>query len=259
MIDLERISRAALPALLLSACAAPTVAVEPRWTMVDVEGDVAVASGNVTATNDVDAVGIEEDDGAFGARADFKWGAPHLTLDLQQSRHDGDGVLEAELSQGGVTLAAGTPVETDLDLGLHTAYLTFDLLPGDFELGLGLGVAAVDLDFESTDPATGTSVATDELLPVPLLAGRAGVGLGPVDLEALVGGMAYDDGEVDVTVVDGRATGRLRILGSGDRLSGALVGGVRYTSIDAEYEDGSDEVAGDLEILGPFLGLRVQF
>jgi hypothetical protein len=258
MTDRKRTLLAALP-WVLSACAAPTVAVEPRYTRVDVEGDVAVASGNVTATNDVEAVGIEDDDGAFGIRGDFQWGAPHLTLDFQQSRHDGDGVLEAELSQGGVTLAAGTPVETELDLGLHTALLTFDMIPGDFELGLGLGVGVVDLDYESTDPSNGTSVGTDELLPVPLLAGRAGVGLGRVDLEALVAGMAYDDGDVDVTVVDGRATGRVRILGGGDRFSGALIGGLRYTMVDAEYEDGSDEVAGDLEILGPFLGLRVQF
>jgi hypothetical protein len=254
-----RLATFAALSCLAGACLAPEVAIEPRFAQVDIEGDIAISSGSISATNDVDAVGIEEDDGALGVRGDFKWGSPHLTLDLQQSTHDGDGVLEADLSQGGVTITAGTPVETDLDLGLHTAYLTFDLLPGDFELGLGFGVAAVDIDFESTDPGTGQSVATDELLPVPMLAGRAGIGLGRVDLEALVGAMAFDSGDADVTVVDGRATGRFRILGGGDRLIGALVGGLRYVMIDAEYEDGSDDVSGDLEILGPFVGLRLQF
>ena len=249
---------AALP-WLAWGCFVPEIAVEPRYGPVDVEGEIGISSGSSSATNDVDAVGIEDDDGALGVRGDFKWGSPHLTLDLQQSTHDGDGVLEADLSQGGVTIAAGTPVETDFDLGLYSAYLTFDLIPGDLELGLGFGVAGVDLDFESTDPGTGQSVSTDELLPVPMIAGRAGIGLGPVDLEALVGAMAYKSGDTDVTLVDGHASGRFRILGDGDRLSGALVGGLRYVMIDAEYEDGSDDVTGDLEVLGPFVGLRLQF
>jgi hypothetical protein len=252
---------AILAALLWPAwgCAVPQVAVEPRYGPVDIEGEVGISSGSTSATNDVDAVGIEDDDGAFGLRGDFKWGSPHLSVDLQQSVHDGDGVLEADLSQGGVTIPAGTAVETDFELGLYSAYLTFDLIPGDFELGLGFGVAGVDLDFESTDQTTGESIATDELLPVPMLAGRAGIGLGPVDLEALVGAMAYDSGDTDVTLVDGHASGRWRILGDGDRMSGALVGGLRYVMIDAEYEDGSDDVSGDLEVLGPFVGLRLQF
>lgn len=245
--------------LLTSACFAPEVAIEPRFTQVNISGDIAIANGAITADNDVEDVGIEDDSSAFGLRGDFKWGAPHLTLDLQTSTHDGDGVLEADLSQSGVTITAGTAVETDMNLGMHAAYLTFDLVPGDLELGLGFGVALVDLDFKTLDPLGGLSISEDTLIPVPMLAGRAGIEVGPIDLEALVGAMAYDDGDTDVTVFDGHVTGRYRILGNGDRLIGSLVGGLRYVTIDAEYEDGGDDVAGDLEVMGPFIGMRLQF
>ena len=245
--------------LLATACVAPQVAVEPRIASVSIEGDLAIASGAITADNDLETMGVEDDNGVCGVRGDFKWGSPHLTVDLQASTHDGDGRLDADISQGPITITGGTDVETDLDLGLHTAYLTFDLLPGDFELGLGFGVTLVDLDFQAVDPLTGDSVTSDELLPVPMIAGRAGVGLGPVDFEALVGAMAYDDGDTDITVFDGHVTGRYRIMGGGDRMIGSFVGGLRYVLIDAEYEDGGDDVAGDFEIMGPFAGLRLQF
>ena len=77
---------------LVGACVAPEVAVEPRLALVDVQGDFGISSGSISATNDVDALGIEKDDSALGVRADLKWTSPHLTVDLQQSTHDGDGV-----------------------------------------------------------------------------------------------------------------------------------------------------------------------
>ena len=247
----------ALCASALAACA-PTLGLQARYGTFDVDGDVGIASGSVTSDNSVDAMGIEEDDSVPSVRGDFQWGTPHLTVTLQESTHDGDGRLEAEISEGGVTIPAGSRVSTDLDLGLHTAYLTFDLIPGDWELGVGVGVVAIDLDLATTDEL-GNTVTTDELLPVPVIAARVHGELGPVAVEALAGGMTYSEGDDEITFLDLDANGSLRILGSGDRATGWLTLGLRYADIDAEYADGGEEVTADLQLTGPYLGLRLAF
>jgi len=249
-----------LPLVLcpLASCALPTLGVEARYGPVNVDGDVGLSAGNVTANNSVDDAGIDDDDGAPSLRGDFKWGLPHLSVTLQQSTHDGSGRLGADLSSGGVTIPAGTQVDTDMDLGLHTAYLTFDLMPGDWELGLGVGVVAFDLDLKAGD-GMGNSVSTDELVPIPVIAGRAGISLLRFDFEALAGFMDWSAGSDDVTFLDFDVNGKFRLLGEGDHTTGWVVAGLRYTDIDAEYEDGSDDVAVDMQFTGPYLGLRFVF
>jgi hypothetical protein len=241
----------------LSACA-PTLGLEARYGTFDVDGDIGLSTGSVSADNSVESMGIEDDDSVPSLRADFKWGTPHLTVMLQQSTHDGRGTLDADISEGGITIPAGTAVSTDFDLGLHTAYLTFDLIPGDWELGLGFGVVVMDVDLATSD-GMGNRVAADEAVPIPVIAARVGVGLGPVELEALAGGVTYDIDDEDVTFLDLDVNGRLRLLGDGDRAAGWLTLGLRHASFEAEYADSSDEVAADLQFTGPYLGVRFTF
>jgi hypothetical protein len=240
----------------LASCAMPTVGIEPRVGPVEVDGDISVvAAGAPTSKNSTGDLGIDDDDSGFAVRGDFKWGMPHLSVALQQTTHDSSGVLSAPF--GNPPIAPSTPVTTDFDLGLHNAYLTFDLIPGDWELGLGLGLVLLDIDFTTTD---GTNpVSADELLPVPVLAARGGVGLWRIDFEALAGLSAIDTGDADVSFLDLDVNGRLRLFGDGDRATGSLTLGVRHTDLDAEYEDGADDVDLDLTFSGPYLGFRLQF
>ncbi len=252
----------ALPAsLLLSAlasCVLPTIGIEPRLGPVNIDGDAGLSSTGVSANNSLSAMGIDDEGGAVSVRGDFQWASPHLSVALQTSNHDGSGRLTADLTQGGTTIPAGTAVNTDFDLGLNTAYLTFDLVPGDWELGLGLGLVALDLDLETTDTLGLLTVSSDESLPVPVLAVRAGGGLGPVDVEALLGFLTFAADGGEVTFVDLDVNGRLQLFGEGERARGSVVLGLRHTQLDAEYDDGADEVALDLTLSGPYVGFRLQ-
>jgi hypothetical protein len=241
-----------------SSCTAPAFGIEPRYGPVDIEGDVGFSAGSVSADNSVEDAGIDDDDGAGSVRADFRWGVPRLSITLQQSTHDGSGTLSADLSQGGTTIPAGTPVVTEFDLGLHTAYLTFDVLPGDAELGFGLGVAALDFDYETMDTAGTMTVAVDELLPVPFLAVRGGFEVWRIELEAQGGFLGVAALEEEYSFVDLDVNGRLRLLGSGEHATGWLAAGFRYTAIDVEYDVDDDEAAADVTISGPYVALRLE-
>ena len=58
-------------------------------------------------------------------------------------------------------------MENDLDLSIHRASLTFDLLPiPRVELGLGLGVSSLDIQPQVEHPGTTTVEATADMVPV---------------------------------------------------------------------------------------------
>ncbi len=243
----------------LSSCGAPSFGVTPRLGKLDIDGEIGVQSAGVSATNSVESLGLVEDDSVFGARVDLDWGGVHVTASGQSSTHDGDGVLEAELSQGGTTITAGTAVASELDIGLYSGVVTFDLLPTDnFELGLGLGVSVADFDTSFTDETTGDRIATDEVVPIPVLAARGGFALGPVDVSVLAAGMAVAIDGDEATYIDLDAVARVRVLGSGDRFTGWLALGWRQVELDAEYED-DGEAELDLEFSGPYFGLVFAF
>lgn len=250
----------ALAALFASSCAMPQLDVTPRVAMFDIEGDVGIATNNVTAKNDVERAGLEKDDSAFGGRIDLDWSSAHVTFTTQQSTHDGDGVLEADVSQGGTTITAGTAVASDLDLGLHTLCITFDLLPTEmFELGLGLGVTAIDIDAAFTSQVNGDRVDADEVVPVPVLAARGAVVVGPFDASLLAQGMKVDVSGDEATYLDLDLMGRFRLFGERGRFLGALTAGWRQVGLDVEYDDSGDSVEADLDFSGPYLGFTLGF
>ena len=78
-------------------------------------------------------------------------------------------------------------MHSDLDLGLYSAMLTWDLLPSEkVELGLGLGVTALDVAAKFTDLTNPGTVETDQVLPIPIVAGRLGFDVWKLELSALV-------------------------------------------------------------------------
>ncbi|MCE9594493.1 MAG: hypothetical protein K8S98_09885 [Planctomycetes bacterium] len=246
--------------LLLAACSAPSASITPRYMQFDIDGDIGVQQGSsVSAQASVDSLGLEKDDSVIGVRVDLELGG-HWTLSAQDSKHDGDGTADATLSQGGITINTGDPVSSKLDLGLYSAAVTWDLLPTDaVELGLGLGVTAFDLDAKITEKLGGQSVSTNELLPVPFLAGRVGFELGPVDVSGLLGWVSINYSGDEASFLDFDGMARMRIFGDGDRLAGWIALGYRYLDAEVAYEDGSDSVDADIQFSGPWLGLVLSF
>lgn len=241
------------------ACTAPTVDLTPQVGWLALEGDVGVSASSVVALNSVSDLGLDERETAPGGRVDLDWGAVHVTASGLVSDTRGDGVLSADLTSGGTTISAGDSVTSDLDLAVGSAVVTFDLIPGDLELGLGLGVTAVALDLETTSTTTMERITSDEVLPAPLLALRLGGSLGRVELEGLASGIAAEVDDAELALIDADLLARLRLFGDREHLNGSLTLGYRHLSIDAEYDDGSDRVDADVRLSGPYLGFTLSF
>lgn len=261
----KRASRRILTAVTVSlicggfvSCSLPQLDIMPRYGTLAADGDVAVSSTGASALADLTAMGLDDDEEAIGGRADLRWGAPHLVAMGQQSTHEGQGVLTAELSQGGVTIPLGAAVASDIDIGLYSAVLLFDLLPGDFwELGIGFGATALDLKGDFENLGNGDMISAEEIFYAPLLAANLGVRFRSLELATLAQGMSLKYGGEGGTYIDTDTFLRWKFLGGARHLRLSLVGGYRYTIIDIEYENGSTDVEWDLTLSGPYVGLEV--
>jgi len=254
----------AAPLLLATACSAPSLAVLPRGGTFEPDGEVALSGSaggvGVSSSNSVEALGLVEDEGVPGLRADLAWGGLCLTLSYQQSAHGGEGTLEAEISDDTISLPAGTMVDSEFDMGLGEALLTWDFLPGEtFELGLGLGAALFDLDVSVTDELSGETVDPEaETFLAPLVAVRAGARLGPFDVRALLGGIDFSLDDDDAALYDLDVFARLNLLGTPGAAHAALVVGYRLLDLEVDYDDDdSNDVEADLDFSGPYVGLSV--
>lgn len=248
-----RLAVALVTAAGMSSCA-PQMLIAADYGALDAQGDLGVTTGGGAGNsqNSLDDLGLDGDAGTLGIAADFKWGVPHLSLAAAQASWDGSGVLSA--SYGGIT--AGTQVDSQAELGLYRALLTFDVLPTDaFELGIGFGASVIDLDAEVT--GGGTRESTDQAFPIPLLALRGGLRVWRIDLQAVLAGLsAKVDGD-EATYFETDFSGRFALFGEHGDLNGSLVLGWRRFDLEAEYDDGGDHVNADLELDGPYFGLQI--
>ncbi|MFT7484228.1 MAG: hypothetical protein ACI9F9_000068, partial [Candidatus Paceibacteria bacterium] len=141
-----------LPLLLLaSGCSIPSMDVTPRYGSFDIEGHFGIsADPGPLPVADLNAAGFDKDDGYLGLRAEFDFGSTVLSVSTQMTSHGGEGVVDNDLGTSGRDeILAGTPVDSDMDLGLHQFLTTFDIVPTDFmDFGIGFGVTVIDLDAE---------------------------------------------------------------------------------------------------------------
>lgn len=253
------LARLACPslALALSACALPSLDVQPRYGELSIEGSAGFSSSGVSGAADLEQAGLDDDSSLTG-RLDFKFGMPHLVVLAQSPSYSGTGTLDVTIDDGTNTINAGATVASDLDLEMYDAALLFDFFPGDtVELALGFGAAYLDMSLAFEEDGTGTTIASDESVPVPLLAAAASVWIGPVELSAFAGGIAYELDDDEISYLDLDAFARWKLLGGSSRLRGSLVGGWRRTDLDVEYDDDATLVEADVVIQGPYLGLEL--
>jgi|GEM_PF-766423 len=263
---MQRRTTCALALALLPAlgCHAPSLDLTPRVLFVELDGDLAAdrTSGSLTASQKTswDRLGLDDSVTAFSPRADLHMGPLDITLDYVASDFEGTGTTDAELELDGVTIAAGTTVESSLDLAVWRLSSTFDFFPTEFaDLGAGLGIAAVDFDAAIVDPIGLATISADEIVPMPYLALRGGLDWGDLEAEALLGLLAVDVGEYEASYIDLDLFVRYQVFGGSSRASVAILGGYRLIELDAEYDDGEDRVAFDTSISGPYLGATITF
>lgn len=243
-----------------AACSTPSFDITPRISNMKFEGTIAAgATGVPLQENDVDSnFGLGETSRMLGGRIDADFGSPTLTFGYTPMEFEGDGVVQANISHDGQVITAGQPVHSEVDLQVYSLLATFDLVPSDtVELGIGLGVHSAH--FESTIRGVTDTVSLDETAPIPVLAARAGVVLGPVDLSALASGLKIRVDGDDASYLDLDLMARLRFFGDKGKLSGALVAGWRKIDLDLDFEDGTDSIEADLGFEGFFYGLSLGF
>ncbi len=248
---------ATLPLLILAAgCSAPHFALEPTYGRLESKGELALTeAGQPTASNSLERMGLAGRDESFGLRADFKWGAPHLTLGTQRGEWSGDGTVD----EFGAITGSGVAVESRAELGFHRALLTFDVIPGStFELGLGLGVSAVDVEARIVDPLNSRSEEIDEFVPIPVLAARLGLSIWRLDFEALLAGMGIEISGDEAVYLDLDLAARFA-LARGGPFEALISLGYRRIDLDLEYEDGGEQGEVDVVVDGLYLGLRLVF
>jgi hypothetical protein len=246
---------AALPLTCFAACSTPSIRAGPSVGFANLDGDFAASSGSISASNDFSDLGLDDRETEIGARVDLKWGSPHLTVSFARTEMSGDGTTTAQLENDGVIIPVGASVDSDVELTHGQAVITFDLLPTDmFELGLGVGVEALAIDGTIEDTGSGDSIETDETAPIPVIAARAGFGLGPVDVSLLATGMDLEIDGDEVSFFDFDLRGSVSLFSHGE-----LVLGYRRWEADLEYDDDGDRIAADFTLDGPYIGFSLSF
>lgn len=244
-------------AFVFAACALPSLDVQPRYGRPEISGTAGFTSGGVGGSADLEQAGLQEDE-AISARVDLDLGWPRLVGLAQAPRFEGSGTLDVTVSDGTNTITSGAAVDSVVELGIYDLALVWDFFPGDtIELAFGFGAALLDADLRFAEVGTGTTVESQQQIPVPLVAAAASVWLGPLEVAAFAGGMDYTYDDDSVSYLDLDVYARWKLFGGEELLRTSLLAGYRLTSLQLEYDDGGSAIDADLEIQGPYVGLEV--
>ncbi len=244
----------------LPSCFAPTIDGTARYTQLSPDGSLGISTAAVLTSNSLNELGLDDEEGIPGAMVDFQWLGPHLSVSTQSGSWSGTGVLSAEFTDGTNTIPIGANVDSELDLGIHSAIVTWDFLPGDAELGLGFGVDMLDMQGSFRDQGTLQVIDFDESLPLPMLAVRANVHVGSIELGGHIAGFSIDYDGNEAEFIDMDLMGRYHFIGGSTRASGSIMLGFRSITLDVDYEgDGNERVVADLDFSGPFIGAQLSF
>ena len=245
--------------LLAPACFAPKIDGAVRLIEFTPEGDIGISDTGVSATNSMEGLGLDAEERIPGAVVDFQWGGPHISVSTQTGDWSGSGTLNAEFSDGTVTIPIGTAVDSDLTMAVHGAVITWDFLPGNSELGFGFGVNALDLQGSFTSQSTSDRIDFDELVPIPAIAVRANVQVGAFELGGHAAGFQIDYDGDEAQYIDIDVNGRYHFIGGNSRASGSVMVGYRSLQLEVDYSDGTENVDLDLDFSGPFIGAQLSF
>lgn len=245
--------------LLLAACSAPSMDASLQYSPQSLSGGVLTDTTAGAAENTWSGVGLDGSADALGVAFGLEWGAPRLDISTRQAGYSGRGELNSEIEIDGDTIGVGTTVDSDLDVSVTKALWTWDIAPGDLEVRLGLGLVGLGVDMRFEDTASSSVVSSDEIVPVPVLAGGIGKSFGPWAVAGSLSGFDVKYADESLSFYDLDAYGKYSFIGGDKRLSGALVLGYRWTDFSLDLEDGGDRINADLGMTGPYLGLRLSF
>lgn len=229
-----------------------------RYSLLYPSGKMGVKKGGSSSQSDLSDLGIDSSEGTFGISLAFQYGRPKFFFSGQKSSYSGIGSTAKDISKGPITIPAGTAVSTSMDLGIYSIVGTYNMLPGKYRLGLGLGLMALGLDVSYTSLDDGAQLNFDDTYPMPLLAINASVKWKSIEWAALIGGayIKYNDNEVGYLNADIAA--RYPFY-RGKQWSAMASLGFRYIGLSMDVK--ADEVGfiADLNFTGPYIGVRFKY
>ncbi len=244
----------------MCGCSAPSLDVTPRVMWLDLEGELGASTGAISGTTSWDRIGLDEEPTAPAIRGDLHAGPLDLTVDAMAVGFEGTGETDAQLDLDGVTIPIATTVDSELDLAALRLTSTWDLVPGELvTIGVGVGLAVVDVSARIENTGNGDTIESDEIVPLPYGAVRIGLDLGALEFEGLGSILAVDVGDSEASYLDVDALARWRILGGEDRVNLSIAAGYRFSDIEIEYDDGSETVRIDAQLSGPWVGATITF
>lgn len=246
--------------LFACACSAPGASVTPRYGEFSVDGKFSATASGSSASSSFDDLGLDGTQGSFSPKGTLTFSGFDVDLSVLSTSFDGDGTTDGAIQIGGSTIPGNTDVDTDLKYETFTTVVTWDVVPTDVvDFGLGVGVTVVRFDMKMAETAGTESIKTDETFPVPLVAARGSVDIGPLDLTATAGYMDLSVSGNDLKFLDYDAALQYHLFGGDEHAAGHIAIGYRGYDVDADYEDDHSDVHADFTLNGPYVGLSISF
>lgn len=248
---------ALIASVTLPSCGAPSASVTPFIASVGIDGDLAVGDGAGTSVaSNFDDLGLGDNEAVVGGVVRLNFAGAELSVAGYGVDFSGTGTATGDFEYQGSVISAGTDVASDISLDTARALFTWDIIPLDgLDLGLGFGATLLDLDLRLQEiGGAGTTITSEELIPVPLLAARAAWTWGLVDLRADAGGLVIEYDESEASIFDIGVSASVDLFGVGD-----LVVGYKTVKIDAEYSDNDAVIDTDLDLDGYYMGVQFSF
>ena len=229
-----------------------------RYSLLTPSGTMGVSKDNEVKQSDLSDLGLNDAEGTWGLSLGGRYGRPHLFFSGQKSSFTGTGTATKEISQGPITIPAGSVVDTTMDLGIYSVVVTYNLIPGEHKMGLGLGVMGLDFGVSYKEVNTGAQIEIKETYPLPLLALNGSVFWKRIELSALVGGAFIRISGDEVGYLNTDIAARYAFY-KGKRFSSMASLGYRYTGMIIDISESTNRFKADIDFTGPYIGLRFKF
>jgi hypothetical protein len=228
-----------------------------RYSMMTPGGSMGTMQNGVSQQTSLSDLGIEGAEGSWGVSLGLRYKRANLYVSGQQSSYSGRGTTAHDITQDGITIPAGTPVETTMDLGIYSAIVTYNVIDRAYKVGLGLGLMGLDFGVEYD---TGLiQVPIDETIYLPLVAASLSYDWNRLEVEGLVGGAAVNMNGEKVAYIDLDIALRYTLI-QREHIGAQVALGYKYIAMDMELSaDSGNAFEADLNFTGPYVGLRFMF
>lgn len=203
-----------------------------------------------------DAMGVDDSNGAMlSIGAQYK--RLGIGLNYMPTSFEGSGSALVAVGGGTAGIFTSTPLETDISVDMLLASMYYNLIQTQdtvFGIGAGFGQTMVDI---SIVPDVGTALTYDGQLPFGFLRLHFSSKYKRFLYGFALNGLSLDVDGVNIVYSDYKLDLGYRLIDKRTKLD--LVGGYRLVNFAADMTGTGGEIAADVSLDGPFLGIAAIF